>query len=394
MAGKMQSELTRWWDVIVVGAGPAGCSAAYDLVLSGRRVLLLDKNDFPRSKACAGGLTMKTVQALRYSVEPVTRQLIRHVSLESKNKKSPLLEGVYPFVVMTVRSEFDDYCFKKTKELGADFLRIRGIKRIKQDGKGVTVETETETLQAKFVIGADGANSVVRQFCTDLASVKKGFALEAQLPMQSETRTVTIDVGAVKDGAAWIFPKGDHLNVGLYVINEEEHLSRKLLLDYIRRKFGSEIEGQISHVVGQYLNSYGWEGRCAQGRVLLAGDAAGLTDVMTGEGIYSAVLSGQIAAQAIEEHLCGRAVAADAYQKGLRPLINRLSLSARAASPFYSNPNFLLNVLSIPGVSSLLMKAYTRNLGAHGSGPSRSQILARKLTYGLLAGLGQKKQAS
>ena len=70
------------WDAIVVGAGPAGCAAAYDLAAAGQSVLLVDKSDFPRLKACAGGLTIKAVKALRYSIDPVVREVVRRVRLE------------------------------------------------------------------------------------------------------------------------------------------------------------------------------------------------------------------------------------------------------------------------------------------------------------------------
>ena len=76
------------WDAIVVGAGPAGCAAAYDLAAAGRSVLLLDKKDFPRAKACAGGLTSKAVQALRYSIDPVVRKVIGRVRLEGDSSSS------------------------------------------------------------------------------------------------------------------------------------------------------------------------------------------------------------------------------------------------------------------------------------------------------------------
>ena len=76
------------WDAIVVGAGRAGCAAAYDLAVAGRAVLMVDRCDFPRPKACAGGLTMKTVRALRYSVKPVVREVVHRIVLE-KNKTEP-----------------------------------------------------------------------------------------------------------------------------------------------------------------------------------------------------------------------------------------------------------------------------------------------------------------
>src|ERR1700733_7203829 len=78
------------WDAIIVGAGPAGCAAAYDLAVAGRSVLLLDKSDFPRSKACAGGLTTKAVKTLRYSIEPQVRAVVRRVQLESEGLSTSL----------------------------------------------------------------------------------------------------------------------------------------------------------------------------------------------------------------------------------------------------------------------------------------------------------------
>ena len=119
-------ETTRHpWDAIIVGAGPAGCAAAYDLACAGRRVLLLDKSDFPRLKACAGGLTMKTVRNLRYSVDPVARQVIYSVVLENNGTKRTLVK-TRVICVMTVRSEFDAYCLARTLEVDASFRRVRG----------------------------------------------------------------------------------------------------------------------------------------------------------------------------------------------------------------------------------------------------------------------------
>ena len=104
-----QSDVTgkAVWDAMVVGAGPAGCAAAYDLASAGQSVLLVDKKDFPRHKACAGGLTIKAVQALRYSIEPVVRQVVNRVRLASSTDPDVLLKSREPICVMTVRAELD-----------------------------------------------------------------------------------------------------------------------------------------------------------------------------------------------------------------------------------------------------------------------------------------------
>src|ERR1700728_183690 len=92
------------WDAMVVGAGPAGCAAAYDLAAAGQSVLLLDKKDFPRAKACAGGLTTKAVKALRYSIDPVVRKVVRRIRLEGDASAGDpvVLKSREPICVMTV----------------------------------------------------------------------------------------------------------------------------------------------------------------------------------------------------------------------------------------------------------------------------------------------------
>src|SRR5882757_11302508 len=131
---------SQLWDAIVVGAGPAGCAAAYDLALAGQSVLLVDKKDFPRDKACAGGLTIKAVKTLRYSIEPVVRQVVRRVQLEGGNLSSSL-KSRDPICVMTVRSELDEYCLGKTIEVGARFFRIGALQRIARSKDAVELIT-------------------------------------------------------------------------------------------------------------------------------------------------------------------------------------------------------------------------------------------------------------
>src|ERR1700741_287301 len=119
----------KMWDAVVVGAGPAGCACAYDLAAAGKSVLLVDKAEFPRMKACAGGLTMKTVRALRYSVAPVVRQTIDRMVLEERNSSRIPVSNRKSICVMTERSELDAFCVAKTIEAGAVFRRVRGIDR-------------------------------------------------------------------------------------------------------------------------------------------------------------------------------------------------------------------------------------------------------------------------
>src|ERR1700744_570265 len=145
------------WDAIVVGAGPAGCATAYDLAVAGQSVLLVDKKDFPRDKACAGGLTMKAVKALRYSIEPVVRQTVQRVQLED-GRLSSSLKSRAPICVMTVRSELDEYCLGKTIKAGAHFHRIGALQEIMFSKDAVQLVTDGETYRARFLVGAYGSS--------------------------------------------------------------------------------------------------------------------------------------------------------------------------------------------------------------------------------------------
>ena len=126
-------------DVTIVGAGPAGCAAAFDLLEKGFSVQLLDKASFPRVKPCAGGITVKTLNALRFSIEPVVQRQCRHFDAGYRLQPTKRLFGTSPIAVMTVRSRFDSFCLQKCQDLGARLTLIGPIKQIgNKNGCGIS----------------------------------------------------------------------------------------------------------------------------------------------------------------------------------------------------------------------------------------------------------------
>jgi geranylgeranyl reductase family protein len=352
------------WDAIVVGAGPAGCAAAYDLALAGQSVILVDKRDFPRDKACAGGLTIKAVKALRYSIEPVVRQVVRRVQLEGGSLSSSL-KSRDPICVMTVRSELDEYCLGKTIEVGARFRRIGAVQQIVRSKDAVQLVTKGETYRARFLIGADGASGQVRRLCAAGSWFSQGFALEVKTAMPRGEVDLTFDFAAVPDGYAWIFPKGDHLNVGVYAPSSATGLTRNRLLSYISQRVKTAT---LDQVIGQYLGI--GTGGCEteyvrpemRDRVLLVGDAGGFVDPLTGEGIYGALLSGQAAASAVLCEARGEGTAVEAFAGSLSGYRQTLRFSSRAARAFYANPARGFRAMRLPFVRRSLVKTYTHGL--------------------------------
>ncbi|HEX5284814.1 MAG TPA: FAD-dependent oxidoreductase [Bryocella sp.] len=415
------------YDVLIAGAGPAGCAAAYDLARAGRRVLMLDRRTFPRHKACACGLTRKTLRALRYSVEPVVERVCREVVLQEAGPR--FHEGVRVadkscevrlrtrkvICAMAVRQKFDAFCLEQTLAAGAELRKIDGIIALRESRDRVEVEVafgdgSTGTLRAPVVIGADGSNGQMRRLAAGLDAQRdelgdelrnggwiesrttelpgepewyaRGFALEATVPFEALPRELpagdapqdlVFDFAPIAGGYGWLFPKGDHINVGVggFVPKDgngaangmsSESVTRGLLESYTRQKLGVELNEVRAHVSGQHLG-LGGHSYVPRGRVLLAGDAAGLVDPLTGEGIYSAIKSGQAAAAAVMTCAdADTAMLSGAYAERLTELQAMLAFSHDAARSFYREPGRGFRVVRKRVLRHLMLKTYADGL--------------------------------
>ena len=408
------------YDVLIAGAGPAGCAAAYDLARAGKRVLMLDRRTFPRPKACACGLTRKTLRALRYSVEPVLERECREVVLQEAGPQ--FAEGVRVadkscevrlrtrkvICAMAVREKFDAFCLQQTLAAGAELKKIESVVAVRESAAWVEIDVAVdgviETLRAPVLIGADGSNGQMRRLAAGLDAQRdglrdgpwiesrtvglpeepawyaRGFALEAMVPFEAlptmlpagdRPQDLVFDFAPIAGGYGWMFPKGDHINVGVggFVPKDDaagsdevvcESVTRSLLESYTREKLGVELNEVQAHVSGQHLG-LGGHAYVPRGRVLLAGDAAGLVDPLTGEGIHSAIVSGQAAAGAV---LAGAdaATLSGEYAKRLSELQAMLAFSHDAARSFYREPGRGFRVVRKRILQQLMLKTYADGL--------------------------------
>jgi geranylgeranyl reductase family protein len=384
------------WDAIVVGAGPAGCAAAYDLAAAGHRVLLVDKARFPRPKACAGGLTAKAVKALRYSIDPVVRHTVREIHLEHRSAPGGVLaiRRSKPVCAMTVRSELDAYCLDQTCRRGAVFRRIGPILSLREEADRVLLrlEGEPDPLIGRLLLGADGVHSRVRALVGEAAWFRTGFALEANVPYSVTGRTfpLVFDFAPVAGGYGWLFPRNDHVNVGLYSagpamapepavddsgmpgtrscsaparVDPAPIIDRALLADYIAARCGTR---EHDRAAGQFLGMGASGYTPSASRILLAGDAAGFVDPLTGEGIHGAIASGQAAAAAMLGHLRRGGDAAGLYTAKLSRLRADLAVAERAARRFYARPERGFRLMQLPLVRQAVLHSYSEgvSLGA------------------------------
>ena len=380
------AQASETWDAIVVGAGPAGCAAAYDLAAAGRRVLLLDRSEFPRPKACAGGLTIKAVRALRYPIDPVVRLWARSIVLEQSPTHAVMVGRRSPVCAMTVREELDSFCLERTRERGAQFLRTAPVSSIEQSAESALLRTaDGGSFSGRYLIGADGVHSAIRQLTGSKLTTgdgwfRTGFALEANVPYRSEGERypLTFDFAPVVRGYGWLFPRDNHVNVGLYVDGASDgRPDRESLAGYIAARCGAASE--FSKPVGQFLGLGAAAYRPAPGtRVLLAGDAAGFVDPLTGEGIYGALRSGQAAAAAVNAALGagaafgsrpGRPRARNCaiptgtpVERGFLAAAARLQADLRvaefAAARFYAEPARGFALMRLPLVPRAVLRAY------------------------------------
>ncbi|HLX07740.1 MAG TPA: geranylgeranyl reductase family protein [Thermoanaerobaculia bacterium] len=348
--------MPREVDVIVVGAGPAGCAAAYDLAKSGVEALILEKRNFPRTKPCGGALTTKAVKALRFSIAPVIRVVVTDFVAAREFTKSKRLRSRYPVGAMTVREELDDFVLHQTIAAGATMQKIDRLLEITSDDESVTVKLESGSIRAKFLIGADGANSSVRHLIDANEQVQFGFAIEAQVKGHAVDPAMIFDFGMVPRGYGWIFPKGDHYNVGLYTYDARFGIMPGQLRAYVKQK---ALAADCEHVVGHPLGLGGWRHAPDRKRIFLVGDAAGLCEPLLGEGIYYAISSGQMAAAAVTAELKEGKSACQSFRRSLDSLRADLRFSSALAMRFYRDLGLGCLGLTATPLHYVLMKAYS-----------------------------------
>jgi geranylgeranyl reductase family protein len=306
---------------LVVGAGPAGATAARTLALAGVTVRLVDRSKFPRNKPCGGGISLRVLPRFPYLEQALTRIPTHRVSrlhLEGPDGDSTEIRSPQPAALMIRRVEFDALLVALAREAGAELIDGVDVVAASQDAKGVTLTArDGRKLTAPVVIAADGVHSVVaRRLGLNSGWPDTSVALDMMEESPRETlrdvdpSTMWVAYGVNGGpGYGYIFPKRDHVNVGIgYVLN---HYRRRVdahpydvqsaFVGELRNRGLVEGNSVRAHFTPFLIPVGGPLRRPGRGRVILAGDAGGFVNGFTAEGIYYAMVSGELAAKSIVE---------------------------------------------------------------------------------------------
>jgi geranylgeranyl reductase family protein len=295
------------YDVAIVGAGPSGSATAIHLARAGARVILLDRAKFPRDKPCGGGVTARAFAASPVDLTPQVEQVVNKVRFSFRLGRFFDYEYPETLVYMTQRIKLDAYLVAQAAQAGAevrDGVAVRDIELRREDA---SLNINGDRVEADVLVGADGANGVVARAAGLTPVTDAPVALEAQFPYERvppEWRELlALELGSMAGGYGWSFPKADHFNVGCGGWRNEGGRLR----DHLRRlqdHYGLDGRSMV-HLRGHHLPTRTGTSPITRGRVLLTGDAAGLVDPMSGEGIHAAFVSGRLAAGAVLRHLDG-----------------------------------------------------------------------------------------
>lgn len=336
------------YDVIVVGAGPAGSTTARECASRGLSVLLLDKAEFPRDKPCGGGVTIRAADLLPFELTPVIERVVSRARFTERQSRGFTRSFPDKLSYLTQRSRLDMFLAERAVEAGAAFRQREGVRQIERSPGHVVVHANGHAHEGRTLVAADGANGVTSRLAGLDVRLTHGIALEGNIspaggiPAEWQ-ETMGFDMGGMPGGYGWLFPKGDHVNIGLGGWRHIGPTLRGSLNDLVRF-YGFE-PSDLWGVRGHHLPIRQVGSALAEENVLAVGDAAGLIDPFTGEGIFAGISSGRLAAEQLTAYLGGEVSDLRGYKRGIEnTLLPQLNAARRIRDVFHMWPGLFLGI--------------------------------------------------
>jgi geranylgeranyl reductase family protein len=312
------------YDVIVAGAGPSGSMTARQVAERGASVLLLDKQKFPRDKPCGGGVTLRAASVQDVDLSPVIERTIYGARFSLRLGDAFDRRHQRPLTYMTQRCRLDQHLAERAAEAGADLHDGEALREIEPTSGGsgfsLTVRTDNDVYNARILIGADGANGISGRSLGLRPEYEEAVAFEGNVMFRGDVPgewrdVVALDLGGLAGGYGWVFPKADHLNVGVGAWKYASFTLKPKLAE-LSRRYGFD-PARLENLRGHHLPVRRPGTPIVRGSVALVGDAAGLVDPLSGEGIHMAFASGRLAADEALRVLSGETGDMSGYESAV-----------------------------------------------------------------------------
>lgn len=316
------------YDVVIVGAGPAGSTAAF--YIDNLKVLIIDKSDFPRDKACGGGLMSSKDWKLKFENYSHIKNKLKSYSCKSIkmywNKMFVAKCDFKHLFDQVNRYEFDNLLLKEAlKKENVQFLKfdLQTIKKNNSAGQNIFKLSDGQReIMTDYIIGADGMYSKVSKFLGNKNHKRHqfGYCMEYEISCEKKDTSVHVVAGYKWEiGYGWIFPTRKGYQVGIGIVRKPRKRLDYYLDDFLAWSLQEELIPQkysIEKKFGGALPLKVVKNYCTD-NILLCGDAMGLVKILTGEGIYYAMKSGKAAGQILSE---SRKDLRKRYKKAIRPM--------------------------------------------------------------------------
>jgi len=335
------------YDLIIAGAGPAGSAAAREAASMGLDTLILEKDAFPRYKPCGGALSDRARSLLDFCLpEGLCERTITGARVHFRDKVMEIRKG-YRLTTLVTRSSFDHLLLQKAEEAGAKVATQKVLDYQEADDR-VRVLTKDGSYQSRFLVISSGCQDGLKdRIQGHKARAQLGVCMVTEIEEDDQKieeglqSCLDIYFGVADMGYGWIFPHRGYYSVGIGGLASRLKNPRKTMQDFLRTSgfFGTYRLHGHTIPFGDGMN------KVSRGRVLLTGDSAGFVDAFTGEGIYYALRSGQLAAQVIANEPAKEA--ARAYQHSCRrDFGEELRYAWMFSRLMHSRPEVFLRVLT------------------------------------------------